>query len=117
MMKMKPPRSRMNQMRRSSPKGYAYGSMVRKPMQSGGMTMSANPMMDRKDKMGMTGNMGTGMMYGGMAKKKPQKLAMGTEKKGLKEIPADNKGLPNLPKSVRNNMGYKAYGGKMKKKA
>ena len=55
------------------PKGYAYGSMVRKPMQAGGMAMSANPMMDRKDKMGMTGNMGNmgmGMMYGGMAKKK-----------------------------------------------
>lgn len=100
----------------NKPKGYAYGSMVRKPMQAGGMSMSANPMMDRKDKMGMTGNMGMGMMYGGMAKKKPQKLAMGTEKKGLKEIPADNKGMPNLPKSVRNNMGYKAYGGKMNKK-
>ncbi len=49
-------------------KGYAYGSMVRKPMYGGGMAMSANPMMDRKDKMGMTGGMG--MMYGGMAKKK-----------------------------------------------
>jgi hypothetical protein len=101
------------------PKGYAYGSMVRKPMQAGGMAMSANPMMDRKDKMGMTGNMGNmgmGMMYGGMAKKKPQKLAMGTEKKGLKEIPAGNEGLPNLPKPVRNRMGYKAYGGMMKKK-
>lgn len=76
-MKMKPPRSRMNQMRRSSPKGYAYGSMVRKPMQAGGMTMSANPMMDRKDKMGMTGGMG--MMYGGKTKKK--KMAMGGENK------------------------------------
>lgn len=116
MMKMKPPRSRMNQMRRSPPKGYTYGSMVRKPMQAGGMTMSANPMMDRKDKMGMTGNMGMGMMYGGMTKK-PQKLATGTKKKGLKEIPADNKGMPMLPESVRNNMGYKVYGGKMKKKA
>ena len=64
------------------PKGYAYGSMVRKPMQAGGMAMSANPMMDRKDKMGMTGNMGMGMMYGGMAKKKKKKkMAMGGENK------------------------------------
>ena len=66
----------------NKPKGYAYGSMVRKPMQAGGMTMSANPMMDRKDKMGMTGNMGMGMMYGGMAKKKKKKkMAMGGENK------------------------------------
>lgn len=66
----------------NKPKGYAYGSMVRKPMQAGGMAMSANPMMDRKDKMGMTGNMGMGMMYGGMAKnKKKKKMAMGGENK------------------------------------
>jgi len=30
---------------------------------------------------------------------------------GLKPIPAGNKGLPNLPESVRNNMGYMAMGG------
>jgi len=29
----------------------------------------------------------------------------------LKPIPASNAGLPNLPKSVRNNMGYMQYGG------
>lgn len=37
-------------------KGYAYGSMVRKPMYGGGnvmTTMSANPMMPKEDKMGM----------------------------------------------------------------
>ena len=73
-------KARSSQMqRRSKPKGYAYGSMVRKPMQSGGMAMSANPMMDRKMKMGMSGNMGMGMMYGGKAKKK--KMAMGGENK------------------------------------
>ena len=98
----------------NKPKGHAYGSMVRKPMQAGGMAMSANPMMDRKNKMGMAGGMG--MMYGGMAKKKPQKLAMGTDKKGLKPVPADNPGLGKLPKKARNNMGYMAHGGKMKKK-
>tara|TARA_R100000152_G_C6588707_1_gene49961 strand:+ start:119 stop:298 length:180 start_codon:yes stop_codon:yes gene_type:complete len=52
----------------NKPKGYAYGSMVRKPMQMGGMMMSANPMMDRKNKMGMAGGMG--MAYGGKMKKK-----------------------------------------------
>ena len=66
----------------SKPKGYAYGSMVRKPMYGGGMAMSANPMMDRKNKMGMSGGMGmgVGMMYGGMAKKK-KKMAMGGKNK------------------------------------
>jgi hypothetical protein len=29
----------------------------------------------------------------------------------LKPIPAGNAGLPNLPESVRNNMGYMQYGG------
>ena len=54
-------------MNKKNRKGYAYGSMVRSPMQPMDMSMSANPMMDRKDKMGMTGGMG--MMYGGKAKK------------------------------------------------
>ena len=58
-------------MKNKNRKGYAYGSVVRKPMYGGGMTMSANPMMDRKDKMGMgSGMMGmSGMMYGGKMKK------------------------------------------------
>jgi len=30
---------------------------------------------------------------------------------GLKDIPAENKGLPKLKKSVRNRMGFKRYGG------
>ena len=86
----------------SKPKGYAYGSMVRKPMYGGGMAMSANPMMDRKNKMGMAGSMGMGMMAAGGK---------------LKEVPGNNPGLGKLPEKVRNNIGYKAYGGKMKKKA
>lgn len=83
----------------NKPKGYAYGSMVRKPMQAGGMAMSANPMMDRKNKMGMAGGMG--MANGGP----------------LKAVPGNNPGLGKLPKKARNNMGYMAHGGKMKKKA
>jgi len=51
-------------------KGYAYGSMVRKPMYGGGMAMSANPMMDRKNKMGMMG-----MANGGEPKKEAKKFA------------------------------------------
>ena len=31
--------------------------------------------------------------------------------KELKDIPADNKGLPKLDKKVRNQIGYKKYGG------
>mgnify|MGYP001346358625 CR=1 FL=1 len=34
----------------------------------------------------------------------------------LKDIPSDNKGLPKLPTSVRNNMGFKKNGGTVKAK-
>ena len=34
----------------------------------------------------------------------------------LKDIPSDNKGLPNLPTPVRNKMGYKKKGGTVKAK-
>jgi len=33
----------------------------------------------------------------------------------LKPIPAENKGLPSLPKNVRNKMGYMKKGGTVKK--
>ena len=51
-------------------------------------------------------------MYGGKMKKKPVAMKAGG---GMKDVPAGNKGLAKLPTEVRNNMGYKAYGGKMKK--
>ena len=35
---------------------------------------------------------------------------------GLKDIPPENKGLPKLPKEVRNKMGFKKKGGTMKMK-
>ena len=81
-------------------KSYAYGSMVRKPMQMGGTAMSANPMMPRTQQ-GMQQGMGMGM----------PKMADGGK---LKE--PTNPGLKKLPKPVRNKMGYMAYGGKMKPK-
>ena len=37
-------------------------------------------------------------------------------KKNLKPIPAGNKGLPKLPKTVRNNMGFLKAGGMVKDK-
>ena len=37
-------------------------------------------------------------------------------KKQLKEIPTSNKGLPKLPKEVRNKMGYFVDGGRAEKK-
>ena len=40
------------------------------------------------------------------------KKAMG----GLKATPPENKGLPKLPKEVRNKMGFKKKGGTMKMK-
>ena len=55
---------------------------------------------------------------GGMmeARKKGMGLKMNTGVMALKPIPADNKGLPNLPKPVRNKMGYMKDGGMAKKK-
>jgi len=79
-------------------KAYAYGSMVRKPMQMGGMAMSANPMEPRRQT-GMPTAMGMPKMAGGGELKEP-----------------NNPGLKKLPKPVRNKMGYMAYGGKMKSK-
>ena len=35
----------------------------------------------------------------------------------LKPIPAGNKGLPKLPKPVRNKMGFMKRGGKIQKRA
>ena len=36
--------------------------------------------------------------------------------KRLKPIPTKNKGLPKLPKAVRNKMGFMKKGGRVKKK-
>jgi len=57
-------------MKKNNRKCYAYGSMVRKPMQMGGMSMSANPMAPRQQ------GMQQGMMYGGGMKKKMAKGKM-----------------------------------------
>ena len=53
------------------------------------------------------------MAYGGMAGgKKHMYLAPGgSVSDNLKPIPPSNKGLPNLPKEVRNRMGYMRKGG------
>jgi len=42
-----------------------------------------------------------------------KKFASGGE--ALKDVPEDNKGLPKLPKNVRNAMGFKKNGGEMKR--
>ena len=64
--------------KRKTRKAYAYGSMVRKPMQMGGMAMSANPMEPRQQT-GMPAAMGMPKMaYGGKMK---NKMAMGGENK------------------------------------
>ena len=52
------------------------------------------------------------MSYGGMAGgKKHMYAAGGSVTDNLKPIPPSNKGLPNLPKEVRNRMGYMRKGG------
>ena len=59
-----------------------------------------------------------GKAMGGMmeARKKGMGLKMNQGGMALKPIPADNKGLPNLPKSVRNKMGFMKDGGVVKKR-
>ena len=63
--------------------------------------------------------MGTKKAYGGKIKKKmmggmvKKKMMAGGGK--LKNVPSGNKGLGKLPTSVRNKMGFKASGGKVKK--
>lgn len=52
------------------------------------------------------------MSYGGMAGGKKHMYATGgSVSDNLKPIPPSNKGLPNLPKEVRNKMGYMRKGG------
>jgi hypothetical protein len=81
-------------------KSYAYGSMVRSPKNVSGTTMSS-PMMDRKDKMGMTSGMA--MMYGGKAKPR-KKLATGAEVRDTKA------GKPNIDAMFRKI--YKEFVGR-----
>jgi hypothetical protein len=79
-------------------KSYAYGSMVRKPMQMGGMAMSANPMMPRTQQ-GIQPAMGMPKMGGG------GKLKM-----------VENKAGDMVPFYAADGKGKMAYGGKMKPK-
>ena len=76
-------------------------------------TGSARPMSERKFAKGgmMKSKMkAKGMKAGGKMK------AKGYMAGGLKDAPEGNKGLPKLPKKVRNEMGFKAKGGMMKTK-
>jgi hypothetical protein len=79
-------------------KSYAYGSMVRKPMQMGGTAMSANPMMPRTQQ-GIQPAMGMPKMAGG------GKLKM-----------VKNKAGDMVPFYAADGEGKMAYGGKMKPK-
>ena len=79
-------------------KSYAYGSMVRKPMQMGGTAMSANPIMPRTQQ-GIQPAMGMPKMSGG------GKLKM-----------VKNKAGDMVPFYAADGKGRMAYGGKMKPK-
>ena len=63
----------------------------------------------------------TGSRKGGIDLTEEQLRNMGFQIKKaggtLKDIPAGNKGLPNLPTPVRNKMGFKKMGGKVQKRA
>lgn len=55
------------------------------------------------------------MSYGGsIGSKKHNYAGGGSVTNNLKSVPAGNKGLGKLPKSVRNNMGYMKKGGMVK---
>ena len=57
-------------------------------------------------------------VYQDLTKAEMKKLTMKRQAGGpLKPIPAGNKGLPNLPKPVRNKMGFMKAGGKIQKRA
>jgi len=62
----------------------------------------------------------TGSRKGGInTKEELEAMGITIKKAGgmLKSIPTGNKGLPNLPTPVRNKMGFKKYGGKIKRLA
>ena len=63
----------------------------------------------------------TGSRKGGLDLTEEQLRNMGFQIKkaggALKDIPAENKGLPNLPTAVRNKMGFKKMGGRVQKRA
>ena len=57
-------------------------------------------------------------VYQDLTKAEMKKLAMKKQAGGpLRPIPAGNKGLPNLPRPVRNKMGFMKAGGKIQKRA
>jgi len=72
-----------------------------------------------KAKMGNFRNIVNAAVSGKMSPEKAEKAirkiviskAMGGLNSGLKDIPPENKGLPKLPKEVRNKMGFKKKGG------
>ena len=86
------------------------GKMVPDFAADGKGQMAAGKMV--KKKMMAGGKMVKKMMAGGKAKKG---YSMG--KTVLKDVPAGNKGLGKLPEKVRNNMGFNAKGGAIKKMA
>ena len=83
-------------------KGKMAGGKMVKKMMAGGKTKKGYA----------AGKMVKKMMAGGKTKK-----GYSQGKTVLKDIPAGNKGLGQLPEEVRNNMGFKAKGGAIKKMA
>jgi len=75
------------------PSAYANAYMVKEYKKMGGKYAKDGGIMKKSN--------------GGAMKKK-------LKDETLKPIPADNKGLPNLPSKVRNKMGYMKNGGSVK---
>jgi hypothetical protein len=109
-------------MNKKTRKAYAYGSTVRSPMSPDtSMTSDMNPMADRTQQQTVikqTMPKPQGMPKPQERKSKNVEVAAGMPKMAgggdLKAPP--NPGAAALPKKVRNNMGFYAYGGKAKSK-
>ena len=102
------PRMKYMQMDSDNPLDRMYvkkhkGGDTKKPKKKGiAIMIAVGKMKKGKDK----------MSYGGMAGGKKHMYATGgSVSDNLKPIPPSNKGLPNLPKEVRNRMGYMRKGG------
>ena len=106
------------------PKKKAHGGKVVKKGKGSKILGSLSPLYGMATGKGAFGKLAkAGLSPAGMLAKKMKKnkqapvaaTARAMSGGSLKAVPAGNAGLGKLPTEVRNNMGYMAYGGKVKK--
>ena len=100
------------------PKKKAHGGKVVKKGKGSKILGSLSPVYGMISGKGAFANLPSpaGLLAKKMRKnRKAPVAATARAKMGGKQIPEGNAGLGKLPTEVRNNMGYMAYGGKVKK--